>query len=205
MSDYQSATVGALAKALAAAQLSMRDAKKDSVNPHFKNTYATLASVRAAITKPLADHGMAVVQSFEPHGEAGICIITTLMHESGEWVQSRLFVPVTKKDAQGFGSAISYGRRYSLAAIAGIAADDDDDGNAATEKPKATESAPSVNGEIEQMLATLFDLAKTNDDLAAVTQKTSEAVKAGSLTNAARARLRTKMGEAQTRVGGAAA
>ncbi len=132
-----STTLGSLAKALAQAQAKLEDAKKDKTNPHFNSRYATLSSVRAAMSDVLPAHGLAVVQSFEPHGDGAVCIVTTLMHESGEWIRSKLYLPVTKRDAQGFGSAISYGRRYSLAAIVGIATDDDDDGNTAT-KPTAT-------------------------------------------------------------------
>jgi F0F1-type ATP synthase membrane subunit c/vacuolar-type H+-ATPase subunit K len=141
-----SVTLGALAKALAQAQAKLEDAKKDRTNPHFNSKYATLASVRAAMSDVLPIYGLAVVQGFEPHGDAGVCIVTTLMHESGEWLRSKLYIPVTKKDAQGFGSAISYGRRYSLAAIVGIATDDDDDGNTASKPPvrKAPESGPKA-------------------------------------------------------------
>lgn len=130
--EEKSATIGALAKALAAAQGELEDAKKDASNPAFKGSkYATLASVRAALSKVLPKHDLAVVQGFEPSGDDGVCIVTTLMHSSGEWIRSAIYMPVTKKDAQGFGSACTYGRRYSLAAIVGVASDDDDDGNAA--------------------------------------------------------------------------
>ena len=130
--EEKSATIGALAKALAAAQGELEDAKKDASNPAFKGSkYATLASVRAALSKVLPKHDLAVVQGFAPSGDDGVCIVTTLMHSSGEWIRSAIYMPVTKKDAQGFGSACTYGRRYSLAAIVGVASDDDDDGNAA--------------------------------------------------------------------------
>lgn len=130
--EEKSATIGALAKALAAAQGELEDAKKDASNPAFKGSkYATLASIRAALSKVLPKHDLAVVQGFAPSGDDGVCIVTTLMHSSGEWIRSAIHMPVTKKDAQGFGSACTYGRRYSLAAIVGVASDDDDDGNAA--------------------------------------------------------------------------
>jgi hypothetical protein len=141
-----STTLGALAKALAGAQLRLKDAKKDATNPHFRNRYASLASVREALSAVLPECGLSYVQSFEPHGDAGVCIVTTLLHESGEWIRSRLYLPVSKKDAQGFGSAISYGRRYSLAAIVGIATDDDDDAEVAVRvTPKAPASEPAVS------------------------------------------------------------
>ncbi len=209
-----SATLGALAKALSVVQSAAKDAKKDLVNPHFKNNYASLSSVRAAVTPALCANGFAVTQSFEPHGEAGVCVVTTLLHESGEWLRSRLFLPVAKKDAQGFGSAISYGRRYALAAIVGIATDDDDDaeGSVSRDKPNGTakaapKEAPAAGAsdEAEKMLATLFDRADTTDALAHVAKRTTEAVKLGVLSEAARNRLRKKMAEATTRVSAASA
>lgn len=155
MDDMQmdhSAELGALAKALASAQHRLSDAKKDSSNPAFKGSrYASLASVRAAVTPILTECGFALVQTFEPHGDAGVCVVTTLLHESGQWIRSRLFLPVGKKDAQGFGSAISYGRRYSLAAIAGIAADDDDDAQAAVGKTEPRSLEKPLADSIELM------------------------------------------------------
>jgi hypothetical protein len=135
-------TLGALAKALSAAQSEIKDASKDATNPHFKNRYASLASVRAAVTPALSKNGLSVVQLNEPHGVDGVCVVTLLMHESGEWIRSRLYVPVTKKDPQGFGSALTYARRYALAAICNVAADDDDDAEAAS-KPAAAKGAPA--------------------------------------------------------------
>lgn len=147
MSDFPlefSPSLGALAKALAAAQGELKDAVKDAVNPHFKSKFATLSSVRSAITPTFTKYGLAVTQLNEPHGDAGVCVVTLLMHESGEWIRSRLYVPVSKKDAQGFGSALSYARRYALAMIANIASDEDDDANEAVSSPKREmyESAP---------------------------------------------------------------
>ncbi|MBA2683242.1 MAG: ERF family protein [Gemmatimonadaceae bacterium] len=141
----KSVSIGSLAKALAAAQAELEDARKDARNPHFNSSYATLASVRAAMGSVLPKHDLAVVQGFEPHGDAGVCVVTTLMHSSGEWIRSALFIPLTKRDAQGAGSAISYGRRYSLAAIVGIATTDDD-ANEAVKPParKAPEPGPKL-------------------------------------------------------------
>ncbi len=132
-----SPSLGQLAKALAKAQSEIKDAVKDSVNPHFKSKFASLASVRAAVTPVFSSHGLAVTQLSEPHGDAGVCVVTVLIHaESGEWLRSRLYVPVSKRDAQGFGSALSYARRYALAMIANIATDDDDDANEAVRPPR---------------------------------------------------------------------
>lgn len=122
-----SPTLGQLAKALAKAQGAMQGAKKDALNPHFKSKYADLASTWDACRKALSENGLCVVQTNRPMGREGVSVITTLIHsESGEWMSGELFVPVSKQDAQGFGSALTYGRRYALAAMVGVAAEDDD-------------------------------------------------------------------------------
>lgn len=163
-----SPSLAGIAQALAAAQAELEDAKKDAVNPHFKNKYATLSSVREAITKVFSKHGLSVVQPFEPHGPDGVCIVTLLMHKSGEWIRSKLYIPVSKKDAQGFGSAISYGRRYALAAIANIASDDDDDAEVAVKEPAkakhtTTKAPPAVsNGKPD--VETLAKMLEASND-----------------------------------------
>ncbi len=143
-----SSSIASIAGALAAAQGEIQDAKKDAVNPHFKNRYSTLSSVRAAVTPAFSKNGLAVAQYFEPHGLDGVMCITLLMHKSGEWIKSKLFVPTTKKDAQGMGSAITYGRRYQLAAIANISSDDDDDASVAT-KPDVAKAAPPAQSDVD--------------------------------------------------------
>lgn len=175
--------LGEIAKALAAAQGELQDAKKDSINPHFKNKYASLASVREAITATFARHGLSVVQLNEPHGESGVCVVTLLMHTSGQWIKSRLFVPVTKKDPQGFGSALSYARRYALGAIANIATDDDDDANVAskTQPPKEAPPATTTTVNVEALIMNLEtamtaeELAKASAAVGAVKDKISKA------------------------------
>lgn len=169
-----SASLGALAKALAKAQGELSDAVKDAVNPHFKNKYATLSSVRAAITPVFSRHGLAVTQLNEPHGDSGVCVVTLLMHESGEWLRSRLFVPVTKKDPQGFGSALSYARRYALASIANIASDDDDDAEHASRPARVADvrstqaQGPSVQGAVDvEALVVAIVTSKDAAELAA--------------------------------------
>lgn len=132
-----SPTIGALAKALAAAQAKIKHAKKEAVNPAFGQgrKYADLSNVWDAIREPLSANGLAVVQLPEPHGKDGVMLATMLIHESGEWIRSKLYLPVSKADAQGFGSALTYARRYGLAAIAGVCPDDDD-ANEAVGTPK---------------------------------------------------------------------
>ena len=132
----KSESINELAAALAKAQGEMAYAAKDRENPHFKSSYATLASVWEACRGPLSKHGLSVTQLAS--SEQGFAAVTTiLMHSSGQWVQSETRVPTTKNDAQGVGSAITYARRYALSAIVGIAPDDDDDGNGASRRPDA--------------------------------------------------------------------
>lgn len=118
--------------ALVKAQAEIGAALKDSTNPHFKSKYADLASVVSAIKPVAAKHGLGYVQKFHP-AEGGVCIETIIVHESGEQIETGpLFVPASKQDAQGYGSAITYTRRYSLQTAFGVPADDDD-GNAASQ------------------------------------------------------------------------
>ena len=139
-----SAEIGELAKALAAAQGEMTAASKDATNPHFKSRYATLASVWDAIRGPLSRNGLSVSQVLEtPETGPGVVVRTLLLHTSGQWIGSRYVMPIPDKlTPQAVGSAITYARRYALSAIAGVAPDDDDDGNAASITPVRSEPAP---------------------------------------------------------------
>lgn len=122
----QSETIGKLAEALSKAQGQMDNAKKDSINPHFKAKFADLASVIDAIKEPLSKNGLSYVQYFEEDN----FVVTKLMHASGEWICGKLKLIINKQDMQGLGSAITYARRFSLTSMMGIF-QDDDDGNSA--------------------------------------------------------------------------
>lgn len=128
----QSDKIDLLATALVAAQPSLTAAKKDAVNPHFQSQYATLQSVWESAREVLAPNGLCVVQTFEQTDGRLMSIRTTLMHVSGQWIAGVLSMAPQQANPQGIGSAITYGRRYALAAILGIVADEDDDGNNAT-------------------------------------------------------------------------
>lgn len=126
-----SPTIGKIAAALAKAQAEMKPAIKDGSNPAFKGSkYASLVSYLEAALPVLNKHGIAVLQPTMAHGPDGVCVATLLVHESGEWIRGELYMPASKKDAQGFGSALTYARRYSFASTICLGADDDD-GNAA--------------------------------------------------------------------------
>lgn len=121
----QSNSICKLSAALVAAQSEMGGAVKDSKNPFFKTNYADLTSVIKAIKEPFAKNGLAYIQ-FPINGEREIGVTTRLIHESGEWLEQSYTVPLVKNDPQSAGSAITYARRYSLQAMAGIPAVDDD-------------------------------------------------------------------------------
>jgi len=114
-------------------------ALKSSQNPHFKSRYADLSACVEAVIEALNANGIALIQRTLPC-ESGVTVETVFLHTSGETLSSGpLHVPAQKQDAQGYGSALTYARRYSLMAACGIAPEDDD-GHAAS-KP-ATYQAP---------------------------------------------------------------
>lgn len=140
-----SESLNELAPALAKAQAAMKAADMDGENPHYRSRYATLASITAAVKKPLADHGLCVVQGVGA-GEGTAKVSTMILHASGQWIASELALPVGERATpQAIGSALSYGRRYGLAGLLGVVADADDDGNAAEESAKASPVAAVKN------------------------------------------------------------
>ena len=121
-----------ISAALVKAQKAFGPALKTSQNPHFKSRYADLSACVEAVVEALNDNGIALTQRTEP-SERGVVVETVLIHESGEELSfGKLFVPCNKNDAQGYGSAITYARRYHLQTALGIAPEDDD-GNAASQ------------------------------------------------------------------------
>jgi hypothetical protein len=134
----KSESITNLATALAMAQMNIKGAIKDSANPFFKSKYADLSSVVEAIRPAFGQCGLSYVQRIEPSDRDEVRVETILMHASGEWLSCGVLnLPVSKADAQGYGSALTYARRYSLSAACGVAPEDDD-GNAATKaSPKS--------------------------------------------------------------------
>jgi hypothetical protein len=135
----KSESIAGLAAALAAAQGVMKGALKDSANPFFKSRYADLASVVEAIRAAFSANGLSYIQTVEPSDKDEVRVETTLLHSSGEWISCGILsLPVSKVDAQGYGSALTYARRYSLSAAVGVAPEDDDGNAASLAKPKPT-------------------------------------------------------------------
>ena len=134
-----------IATALVKAQKAFGPALKSSTNPHFKSRYADLSACVEAVIEGLNEAGIALIQRTS-EDLSGVTVETVFVHESGEMLEcGKLHVPASKQDPQGYGSALTYARRYSLMAACGIAPEDDD-GNAATrrtviEKPSVNENA----------------------------------------------------------------
>jgi hypothetical protein len=131
-----SESIAKLAAALCKAQHQMGGAVKDASNPFFKSKYADLGAVVKAIKEPFAENGLSYVQ-FPLSTDNRIGIVTRLMHSSGEWLEQEFCTPASKLDAQACGSILTYYRRYSLAAIAGVP-QVDDDGEAAMLQARKT-------------------------------------------------------------------
>jgi hypothetical protein len=129
----RSSSIAKLAEALAKAQGEILGAEKTQVNPHFKSRYADLAAVYDACRAPLAKHGIAVLQLPSADGPR-VTVATLLAHGSGEWIGGALTMRAQQETPQGIGSCITYARRYALAAMAGVAPEDDD-GNEASRRP----------------------------------------------------------------------
>jgi hypothetical protein len=159
-----------LAKALSKAQGEISNAIKNSANPHFKSRYADLAAIWDVIREPFAKNGLSVIQSFDvAFLEKGGAVVTTktlLMHSSGQYFQDEFPLRVGKDDPQAIGSATTYGRRYTLQAIGGVAGEDDD-GNAASGKGAAPPVAAISAKQQAEILALLKKVNKEEAAFAA--------------------------------------
>ena len=138
-----SESIAALAGALAKAQLQIEPASKNATNPHFRSHYADLASIWDACRGPLNTNGLSIVQ-FPCDGEVGRTgLCTMLLHSSGEFISEVVTTRSQKDDPQGLGSALTYLRRYALAAVVGVPATEVDEGNAASTPANARVSTPA--------------------------------------------------------------
>lgn len=142
-----------IALALSKVQSKLQPAKKDANNPFFKSTYADLNSVWDSCRELLSEFGLSVTQVNAPT-ENGVTVETVLMHTSGQWISGTMFLPVIEPNPQKFGSAMTYARRYGLAAIIGIVADEDDDGNTASGKTQVKQT-PKMTGNQQEVIATM--------------------------------------------------
>ena len=132
-----------LATSLSIAQGQMTGAVKGSKNPFFKSSYADIKDVINAIREPFNSNGLSYTQ-FPINKNDMIGVVTRIMHSSGEWLESEFFLPVGKKDAQGYGSAITYARRYALQSMAGIPSVDDDGNSSSSSTNKVIYKVETV-------------------------------------------------------------
>ena len=177
MSTEETQGYGPLFAALAKAQGAIRGAEKDRTNPQYRQSYATLASVWDACRAALAANGLAVVQATHVDAEGHVSLRTVLGHSSGASLEASYPIRPTQDTPQAYGSALTYARRYSLAAMVGVAPDDDDGEAASKPQPKPDAAA----------LAARFGAATTQAALSAA----EEAVRSlwGALSDADRKTL----------------
>ena len=177
-----------IASALVKAQKAFGPALKDKTNPAFRSKYADLGACIEAVIDALNSNGIALIQKQHPH-DGGVTVETIFLHESGETFSAGLLsVPAAKQDPQGYGSALTYARRYSLMAACGIAPEDDD-GNAASKPAKKPDAAflekqraswletqriaimgSTSTGALRMLLGDAIDVAMQQNDSAAVDQ-----------------------------------
>jgi hypothetical protein len=147
-----------LSAAMASAFAEIEAATKEALNPHFKSKYADLGAIIGAVKPALIRHGLFFTQRCQP-AEDGVSVETVLQHSSGEKESlGVLYVPANKRDPQGFGSALTYARRYALQTAFGVPVEDDD-GNAGSRSspaPKAARSdkiTPAQRDQIQELAA----------------------------------------------------
>lgn len=173
--------IAEISKALCKFQGALKPAIKDSTNPHFRSKYADLASVWDAIREPLSSNGLSALQLVGT-SEGKTSLTTRICHESGEWIESLWEIPIGKNDPQGLGSAISYARRYALAASLGVT-QDDDDANAAmpafsmADSVEKIQSAKSMK-DLQNVFADQFKLVSSHKASVEVLVKAKDEMKA---------------------------
>ena len=132
-----SETIGKIAGALAKAQSGMTMIECNSSNPFFNSKYASLSAVLEVALPKLNENGIALVQGNRwDNVDNGFYITSMLIHSSGEWIKSEIRMPISKKDAHGIGAATTYGRRYLLSSMVGVAQADDDGNGAIQQAPR---------------------------------------------------------------------
>lgn len=155
-----------ISKALSLFAIKVESIRKDANNPFFKSQYATLSNIIESSRDALSECGLSVSQF--PIGEHSL--ITILMHESGEWMQSEYTMRPTKNDPQGIGSVITYMRRYALASVLNLSIQEDDDANEAS-KPVEEDTREWLNKNTEAFLKVVEYMKTENATIKAVESK----------------------------------
>ena len=155
-----------IASALVKAQRGFAPALKTSTNPHFRSKYVDLAGCVEAVVDSLNAAGIALIQRTSEDA-TGVTVETVFVHESGEMLEcGKLHVPAAKQDPQGYGSALTYARRYSLMAACGIAPEDDDGNAASRVKVSATKTElvqPNLMSILANVAAAINERMSAND------------------------------------------
>ncbi len=157
-----------IAAALAAAQAEFKPAVKNATNPHFRNTYADLTSILDATREALCKHGIAFTQS-PKHDNGRIVLVSKLIHKSGQSIENEVSLRPAKDDPQGYGSTITYGRRYGAQCLLGINGEDDDDGQRGSTPSTSADPAAALKrvAELEKMLEFQAELVKRSQRFSA--------------------------------------
>jgi hypothetical protein len=149
--------------AFVAFQAEMPPVPKDSINPHFRNKYASLGAITEATRPVLAKHGLAYTQGMAIVDGVQV-MFTRIIHQSGQWMEDGGYaLNPTKNDPQGMGSAVTYARRYTIGSTLGIITEDDDDGNRASEPAPVKKLPPVPKAEQLQEPDWFNDLGELND------------------------------------------
>lgn len=154
----KSEQIGKISAALSKAQGQIKGAVKDAANPFFKSKYADLASVWEACREALTANELAVTQVNDVSDNGSVIVETMLSHSSGEYITGRLAMTPKDTSPQGIGSCITYARRYALAAIVGVAPEDDD-GNVAGGKKEELKSVPKAEFDVN-VAKSIYEAAK---------------------------------------------
>lgn len=168
----KSESIKNIASALAKFQAEVINPKNTQNNPFYNSKYAPLQDVLNLVRPLLSKYGLSVIQ--HPSGDGvNISISTMLLHESGEWIEFEpLVLKADKATPQGAGSAITYGRRYALSAVLGIASEDDDDANAYESVPKKQETPRTLSdAQIKRLYAIASSAGISNDQVKAAIRK----------------------------------
>lgn len=158
------ADLSSYAPAMLKAQKAIENAVKGSKNPHFRNTYADLNAVLAAVKGPLNENGILIQQFASSADGLTVDVTTQLLHESGQYMTSTLRLKPSKADPQGIGSAITYGRRYTLSAMCGLGAEDDDGNEASGHRQQPQRTVPMATDEQKRDLKELLDKSPRTDE-----------------------------------------
>jgi hypothetical protein len=166
-----SAEIVELAKALPMAQAAIAKVVKDATNPHFQNKYASLSEIAEAVLPAMNGNGFAVLQPVATD-DANVRVTTILLHQSGQWLRSTHTIPVAQKNAQGYGSALTYARRQALQSLLTVTPQgEDDDGegavgrgaNAKPPLPPKEPDKPTLAKRVAHLERTLTDVKILRD------------------------------------------